>query len=70
MGCIVVVGRAERTTLTRCCSLLTHTEDVETKPLRDRFADQLVREAVEPDMSAQVQVTLLFVLSGTDKTNR
>lgn len=51
---------------------LTYTENVKTKSLCDRFTDQLVREAVESNMSAQTQVTLLFILRDTNKnkTNR
>lgn len=48
--------------------LLTYTEDVKTKPLCDRLADQLVGKAVESNMSAQTQVALLFVLR--DKKNK
>lgn len=46
---------------------LTYTENVKTKSLCDRFTDQLVREAVESNMSAQTQVTLLFILRDTNK---
>lgn len=44
--------------------LLTYTQNVEAKPLRDRFTDQLVREAVKSNMAAQTEVTLLSVLRG------
>lgn len=47
--------------------LLTYTEDVKTKPLCDRLADQLVGKAVESNMSAQTQVALLFVLRDKKK---
>lgn len=48
-------------------SVLTYTEDVEAKSLCDRFTDQLVREAVKSNMSAQTEVTLLFVLRDANK---
>lgn len=35
--------------------LLTHTENVEAEALADGLADQLVREAVKPHMTAQGQ---------------
>ena len=50
--------------------VLTHTENVKTKSLCDRFTDELVREAVEPNMAAQTQVTLLFILKDTNKTKQ
>lgn len=40
----------------------THTQDVEAEALRDGFADQLIRQTVKADMSAQAEVPLLFVL--------
>ena len=43
-------------------SKLADTKDVEAESLRDRLADQLVRKTVEPDMSSQLQATLLFIL--------
>lgn len=47
---------------------LTYTEDVKTKSLGDRFTDQLIGEAVEPNMSTQRQATLLFILEDPKKT--
>lgn len=48
---------------------LTYAEDIKTKPLGDRFTDQLVREAVESNMSTQRQATLLFILEDPKKTS-
>lgn len=48
---------------------LTYAEDVEAEPLGDRFTDQLVGEAVESDVSAQRQATLLFILEDPKKTS-
>lgn len=50
--------------------LLTYTEDVKTKPLCDRLADQLVGKAVKSNMSAQTQVALLFVLRDKKKQRK
>lgn len=58
-----------RTLYTNCCLVLTYTENVKTKSLCDRFTDQLVREAVKSNMSAQTQVTLLSILTDTNKQN-
>lgn len=48
-----------------CGPVLTYAKDVKTKSLCDRFADQLMRKAVESNMAAQTQVTLLFILKDT-----
>lgn len=49
--------------------VLTYTENIKAKSLCDRFTDQLVREAVESNMSAQTQVTLPFILRDANKQN-
>lgn len=46
-------------------SRLTYTQNVETKTLRDRFTDQLVRKAVKSNMATQAEVSLLFILRST-----
>lgn len=45
-------------------AVLTHAEDVEAEALRDRLADQLIRETVEAHMAPQGKVPLLFILAG------
>lgn len=44
--------------------MLTHTEDVEAEPLRHRFANQLIREAVKSNMAAESQSPLFLSLRG------
>lgn len=48
--------------------MLTHTEDVEAEALRDRLADQLIREAVKANMAPKGKVPLLFILEGRKQT--
>ena len=46
---------------------LTYAKDVEAETLSDRFTDQLVRQAVEPNMATQVEVALLLILGREDR---
>lgn len=42
---------------------LTYAENVEAESLRHRFADQLIRKTVEPNMASEFEVSLFFALA-------